>query len=62
MRTGGFEAQQHEESPAQIPAVLEKTCTAFSEWLRGSPEAYPVLDVANVMLVHAVRFFLSVFM
>lgn len=54
--------QQQEELPAQIPAVLEKACTAFSEWLRGSPEAYSVLDVANIMLVHAVRFFLSVFM
>lgn len=62
MRTGRFEVQQQEELPAEIPAVLEKACTAFSQWLRGSPEACSVLNVANLMLVHAVRVFLSVFM
>lgn len=62
MRTGRFEVQQQEELPAQFPAVLQKACTAFSEWLRGSPEAYSVLDVANIMLAQAVRLLLSVFM
>lgn len=62
MGIGRFEEQQCEELPAQISAVLEKACTAFSEWLRGSPEAYSFLDVANIILVHAIRFFLSVFM
>lgn len=60
-RTGRLEVQQQEELPAQIPAVLEKACTAFCEWLRGSPEACSVLDVANIMLAHAVRFFLYVY-
>lgn len=61
-KIGRFEVQEHEELPAQIPAVLEEACIAFSEWLRSSPEAYSSLDVANRMLAHAVRFFLSVFM
>ena len=61
MRIGRFEVQHDEDLPAQIPAVLEKACTVFSEQLRSSPEAYSFLDLANTMFVHAVSFFLFVF-
>lgn len=60
MRIGRFEVQHDEDLLAQIPAVLEKACTVFSEQHRGSPEAYSFLDLANTMFVHAVSFFLFV--
>lgn len=60
MRIGRFEVQDDEDLLAQIPAVLEKACTVFSEQHRGSPEACSFLDLANTTFVHAVSFFLFV--
>lgn len=62
MKIGRFEVQHDEDLSAQIPVVLEKACTVFSEQLRGSPEAYSFSDLANTVFVPAVSFFLFVFM
>jgi len=55
----GFEVQHDEDLSPQIPAVLEKACTIFSQQFRGSPEACSFLDLANTALVHVVSCFLS---
>lgn len=62
MKIGRFEVQHDEDLPAQIPDVPEKACIVFSEQLRGSPEAYSFLDLANTMFLHAVSFLLFAFM